>query len=729
MRGAPPGLATFLTAPSAGPNLRLGLRTTLAAVPPLLGASLLHEPSLIWMALGGLYVNLADTGGAYRTKATAMACASLLGAVALGAGIGLATWPWLCVPAMFAVGLGCGLLSLYGNAGALIGLVTAWCFLIGINVAGPDPAKALAWSLLYLAGGAWATLLAVAVWPLRPYRPVRLAMAGALRAIAHYLSLACPATGGRPAAEEQLFQQKLRVRSALASARATLADTRSGRLGDSPADGAFTRLIETADALFVTSAALGELLAVIPAPEAPQIQRLIKALIGRCVAALLQLEQALLGRAGPPAPQELESGARRIARAIEHLEPPICGALRQAQASQAHWIATLGQACETIPEAALNRRSTPAHRPTGQARAAVAQGWATLRANLTLESSVFRHSLRFGAASAVAVSVYTLLALPIGYWITLTVSVILRPSAGETLARSRQRLLGTVLGGILAIVLATLFPHPLTIVLVMVPLTTLMMAVLPVNYGLFVFLLTPWIVLYKDIDQPGDWGLALWRIANTLIGAGLALAAIHLILPRWELRDLPVRLAASLRCNARFVEEVLGLYLGGAPVSPGPAATPASVRLAMANAQCSIQRYLSERASQRRMALPLMTFLLHSQRLIDALVVLQICHRQLDGSPAPASFRPLRDQVLTTLAALASALERHEYPSPLPDLLAAQTDPSRAETPGSLLRQQLGALLDPVVQLQRAVEAWCAWEIGAERVPVRTAESAAGAPD
>lgn len=710
MPGAATPRATWLAAPGTGPNLRLGLRTTLASVPPLLVASQLHEPALIWMALGGLYVNMADTGGAYRTKATAMALASLLGALALAGGIGLATWPWLCVPAMAVVALGCGMLALYGNAGALIGLVTAWCFLIGINVSDPDPAKALAWSLLYLAGGGWATLLAVALWPLRPYRPVRVALAGAHRAVARYHRLACPADGGPPAPEAQLYTEKLRVRDALASARATLADTRSGRLGASPADGAFTRLIEATDALFVTSAALGDLLAAIPATEAPPVHRRLQALNGRCVVALLQLEQALLGRGPLPALEPLRQEVEGIAAVIEGLEPAQRDAYRQIQASQARWIATLAEAGEAIPMAALTPAQMPTALPGAGGRAALLQGWATLRANLTLESSVFRHGLRFGVASAAAVATYTLFALPIGYWITLTVSVILRPSAGETLARSGQRVLGTVLGGVLAIVLATCFPHPLMLVLLLVPLTLVMMAVLPVNYGLFVFFLTPWIVLYKDIDQPGDWNLALWRIANTLIGAALALAAIHLVLPRWERSQLPARLAASLRCQARFVQQVLDRLLEPPLAAPGPLATPAEVRLAMANAHVSIQRFLSEKPAHRAMAVPLMAFLLHSQRLIDAAVVLGRGEPRREGPPLPAGFGALRAQLPASLAALATALEQHSRPP------APQERP-RPDSGGDPLARQLGRLVDPVSGLHEAVAAWSDWQNGPDPAP------------
>ncbi len=713
MPGAATGKAAWLTAPNAGPNLRLGLRTTLASVPPLLAVSLLHEPALLWMALGGLYVNMADTGGAYRTRATAMASATVLGALALAAGIGLATWPWLCVPGMAAVGLGCGLLSLYGNAGALIGLVTAWCFLIGINVADPDPSKALGWSLLYLAGGAWATLLAVAVWPLRPYRPVRLAVAEAQRAIARYHGLACPAVGLAPAAEERLYGEKLRIRRALAGARTTLADTRSGRLGASPADGAFTLLIETADALFVTSAALGDLLAALPA-EPPALRRRLEAINGRCGAALLQLEQALLGRGARPELQPLRDESEGIARAIEGLEPSLRSRYRQVQASQARWITSLEQAGEALPMTAQARTRPASGRPVDPEANALAQAWASLRANLTLESSVFRHGLRFGTASAMAVAVYTLFALPIGYWITLTVSVILRPSAGESLARTGQRLLGTVLGGIVAIVLATWFPHPLMLVLLLVPLTVVMMAVLPVHYGLFVFFLTPWIVLYKDIDQPGDWNLALWRIANTLIGAALALAALHLVLPRSEREQLPDRLAACLRSQASFVAQVRDRLRQAASTHPAPLATPAEVRLTLGNAQVSIQRFLREKTSHRAMALPLMAFLLHSQRLVDAAVVLGRCDHRPGAMAPTAESDALPDQVVGALEALASALERHGCPAPLPELHRPEPAPDSApEATGALLAQQLARLVDPVTGLQGAVAAWNGWQAGA----------------
>src|SRR5260370_14387084 len=54
--------------------------------------------------------------------------------------------------------------------------------------------------------------------------------------------------------------------------------------------------------------------------------------------------------------------------------------------------------------------------------------WASIRANLTLQSSAFRHALRLGIALALATALYQVFHLPLqlGYWIPLTVVLVLR---------------------------------------------------------------------------------------------------------------------------------------------------------------------------------------------------------------------------------------------------------------------------------------------------------------
>jgi len=53
-----------------------------------------------------------------------------------------------------------------------------------------------------------------------------------------------------------------------------------------------------------------------------------------------------------------------------------------------------------------------------------------LRHNLTLKSSSFRHAIRIGITAAFAVLFAHIINLPHGYWMPLTVVVIMAPDFG-----------------------------------------------------------------------------------------------------------------------------------------------------------------------------------------------------------------------------------------------------------------------------------------------------------
>lgn len=68
----------------------------------------------------------------------------------------------------------------------------------------------------------------------------------------------------------------------------------------------------------------------------------------------------------------------------------------------------------------------------------------TLKANVTLRSSAFRHAIRLSGTLTVAVLLYRFLHLPRGYWIPLTALIILKPDFFTTFSRGSARILGTL---------------------------------------------------------------------------------------------------------------------------------------------------------------------------------------------------------------------------------------------------------------------------------------------
>ena len=67
-------------------------------------------------------------------------------------------------------------------------------------------------------------------------------------------------------------------------------------------------------------------------------------------------------------------------------------------------------------------------------------------ANLTLESTAFRHAVRLAVTLAIATAWYRLAAFPRGYWLPMTALVVLKPEFQGTFAAGLARVAGTLLG-------------------------------------------------------------------------------------------------------------------------------------------------------------------------------------------------------------------------------------------------------------------------------------------
>ena len=197
-----------------------------------------------WMSLAGFSGALADKGGPYRTRAETLATLTV-GAAACATLGGLAgSDPYLAVPLTFMVALAASLGRAYGNAGASVGISVLNAFVISLAYPAADLHEALLRGAFTIVGGLWAMALSLLIWPLRPYRPVRLAVAAAYRAVGAYAVEVARAAreGGTPGPRP--------VRASLEAAHAALATVRRGRPGESGRGERLVVLGEGADQLY-----------------------------------------------------------------------------------------------------------------------------------------------------------------------------------------------------------------------------------------------------------------------------------------------------------------------------------------------------------------------------------------------------------------------------------------------------------------------------------------------
>ena len=158
------------------------------------------------------------------------------------------------------------------------------------------------------------------------------------------------------------------------------------------------------------------------------------------------------------------------------------------------------------------------------------------RENLTFRSIIFRHALRLAVAATVAVALYKFLRLERGYWLIITVLVIVKPVFVDTRRRAAERVVGSVVGGALAVLLASTVRNVVALDCLLVILGVLAYSHVRHNYGIYALFLTPFVVLMIETVEPTDLDIVFMRIGYTLLGGAIALAITYLLRPKFAFR-------------------------------------------------------------------------------------------------------------------------------------------------------------------------------------------------
>jgi hypothetical protein len=139
------------------------------------------------------------------------------------------------------------------------------------------------------------------------------------------------------------------------------------------------------------------------------------------------------------------------------------------------------------------------------------------------------HAVTLALAVSAAELLYRVLDMPNGYWVPMTVLLILRPAARETAARALARLVGTLCGaGLLTLLMALLRPAVPVLVGLIAATAWTCYAFLRVNYAILSLAITMYVVLLSAIAGLPEPLVALHRAVATLLGGVIALLA-HLV--------------------------------------------------------------------------------------------------------------------------------------------------------------------------------------------------------
>lgn len=188
--------------------------------------------------------------------------------------------------------------------------------------------------------------------------------------------------------------------------------------------------------------------------------------------------------------------------------------------------------------------------------------------NLTTDSLVFRHSIRVALAMVLGFTITKF--LPYGhhsYWVLLTIAVILKPAFSLTKQRNGQRIIGTLVGGLIGVFILTFIPNQTGRFGFMVLFMLGAYSAQRVNYQIMVICLTPFVLIMFSFLGVEYLVVVEERIFDTLLGGVIALVTGYAFFPQWESEQLLKPMRNVLKANVRYVQLLLD-SLSGCRINP-----------------------------------------------------------------------------------------------------------------------------------------------------------------
>lgn len=226
--------------------------------------------------------------------------------------------------------------------------------------------------------------------------------------------------------------------------------------------------------------------------------------------------------------------------------------------------------------------------------------WSTFQNNLSFSSTIFRHSLRLTLTILVGIVIGNLISVEKVYWILLTIVVILRPGYGLTKERSYQRIIGTVLGGLIAFGIISVVQNPYAISTFAIIAMLLGFTFTQTNYKVGATFVTIYVVFIYAMLTPNVRDVVQFRVMDTFVGAVLAFSANYFLWPSWEFLNVRVFLKKSIKANYHYLKEISIFYNEKGEVTTSYKVARKFAFIEIGNLMNSFQRMTQEPKSKQK---------------------------------------------------------------------------------------------------------------------------------
>ncbi|WP_458628845.1 FUSC family protein [Winogradskyella sp. PC D3.3] len=288
--------------------------------------------------------------------------------------------------------------------------------------------------------------------------------------------------------------------------------------------------------------------------------------------------------------------------------------------------------------------------------------------NLSFRSTIFKHSLRLAVTVVLGYGVGLFFHFQNPYWIMLTIIVIMRPSYGLTKTRTKDRIIGTLIGAALASGLVFLISNPYVFGALGVCSLVIAFSMVQKNYKASATFITLSVIFIYAILQPDIIKVIQFRVIDTIIGAALSYTAMRWLWPAWSFMDIGNHIKDSLVANTAFFKSISSYYEKKGAIPTSLKINRKEAFLQTSNLSAAFQRMAQEPESKQNHIEDIYELVVINHSFLSSLASLSSYIQNHTTTEASDNFKLISEKINANLNKVCSQLKAINFEGSKPNI-------------------------------------------------------------
>lgn len=633
-----------------------GIRITAAAIIPAL--ILYHYNVLGLMAaipLGALVVGSTDSPGPFAYRRNTILASICINFIVVIITISLHHNPVLIILFIILFGIFFSLIGIYGVRANSVGLIALLVFIFNID---SKASFSSAWfnGLLFTAGGACYFVMSLILYRLRPYRYIQLQLGESLRTISDYtetLSGLFKINRDEDYIYSRLRQQQITIQQEQDNLRTMLLSTREMVI-DSTVKGRIIMMmfLDSIDLFEQLLSLQQDYTSIHKAFDNTELMNVMLETLNN-----FQQELNVIGYAVQfNQPSNLQTDISAVTKKL--FDVYLAERKKNLNKNTITLFITLRQIIYALQDVGerikrlhyFSRYKKMAAKEFRQNANEEVQIKANeispslLFENITFKSSQFKHALRVTIGMLIGYGISFLFPLGHGYWIIMTIAIILKPAYSISRKRNQQRLLGTLTGVAFGFIFLYFVKSNTVEFLLLACAMIIAYSLLKINYYISVVCITIYVLISFHFLNNSNFTIVVKdRLIDTFIGCVIAFIVSLIVFPVWEHQQIKNLITTLVEANKNYFNAVASLLKTTAQKDLHKSARK-NAFVALANLSDNFQRVLSEKRKASEVSF-YHQFVSSSYMLTAHIASLSAIIKRYDENLNDADFNPLINNI------------------------------------------------------------------------------------